>query len=145
VFSKRYKWETASECFEKEGVTIMKAQNNTILILLIVSAPVLIITQTDLFASCDQPDAPDCPCFDDSNAWDPSGAYIQDIAIQTVGTKESCACPGTDGCDWEIGPEEPFASSGKLYCEFTDMADALDANFRGTRGMVLGDDFILAS
>jgi hypothetical protein len=115
VFSKRYKWETASECFEKEGVTIMKAQNNTILILLIVSAPVLIITQTDLFASCDQPDAPDCPCFDDSNAWDPSGAYIQDIAIQTVGTKESCACPGTDGCDWEIGPEEPFASSGKPY------------------------------
>jgi hypothetical protein len=49
-----------------------------------------------------QPDAPDCPCFNAAPCpagspclwWDPeaSGDFIQDIAIATVGTQESCLC-----------------------------------------------------
>ncbi len=38
-----------------------------------------------------QPDGPDCPCFDDTGAWAPTGAFIQDIALATVGTKVSCS------------------------------------------------------
>ncbi|MHC4085331.1 MAG: hypothetical protein ACYSU5_09025 [Planctomycetota bacterium] len=73
----------------------MRIQNNTILTLVsIMFLPALIMAPTEAFAACDQPDAPDCPCFDDSNAWDPSGAFIQDVAIQTVGTKESCLSNG---------------------------------------------------
>ena len=94
----------------------MRVQNKTNLILLnIIFVAALIMTPTEVFASCYQPDAPDCPCFDDSNAWDPSGTYIQDVAIQTVGTKESCPCPGTPGCDWMIGRDDPFANGGKPY------------------------------
>jgi hypothetical protein len=46
----------------------MRVQNKTILILMsIMFLPVLIMTPTEAFAACDQPDAPDCPCFYDSN------------------------------------------------------------------------------
>lgn len=68
------------------------------------------------FAACDtEPDAPDCPCFDDTGAWNPSGAYIQDVALDTLGTKESCPCPGTTGCNWEVSPTDEFTNAGKPY------------------------------
>jgi hypothetical protein len=101
----------------KEGVRIMRVQKNIILMFLnIMFVLVLVITPTDTLAVCDnQPDGPDCPCFDDTGVWNPGGAYIQDVAIQTVGTRESCACPGTAGCDWKIGPDDPFTNAGKPY------------------------------
>jgi hypothetical protein len=37
-----------------------------------------------------EPDGPDCPCFDHTGAWDPHHVWIQDIAQDTVGTRESC-------------------------------------------------------
>lgn len=68
------------------------------------------------FAACDtEPDAPDCPCFDHTGAWNPSGAYIQDVALDTLNTRESCPCPGTTGCNWEISPTQEFANAGKPY------------------------------
>ncbi len=44
---------------------------------------------------CCQGDSPGCTnCqpngFNDGGAWDPSGSSIQEIALDTVGTKESC-------------------------------------------------------
>jgi hypothetical protein len=61
-------------------------------------------------AACDnQPDAPGCPCFVNTATWDPSGAFIQDVAHQTVGTQESCNCPGTSSCTWS------FDDGGKPY------------------------------
>lgn len=65
--------------------------------------------------SCSVPDAPDCACFDHTGAWDPSGTYIQDIALDTLGTTESCPCPGTTGCNWEISASEDFTNAGKPY------------------------------
>jgi len=55
----------------------------------------LVITPTCALAVCDhEPDGPDCPCFDNTGAWDPAGAFIQDVAIPTVGTRESCIDDG---------------------------------------------------
>jgi len=57
--------------------------------------PVLIMTPTEAFAACDyQLDEPGCLCFDSNGVWNPAGAFIQDVAIQTVGTKESCVDNG---------------------------------------------------
>lgn len=39
---------------------------------------------------CCNTDSPACDCFDNTGAWQPGGATIQDIAQTTVGTKESC-------------------------------------------------------
>lgn len=62
-------------------------------------------------AACDwEPDGPTCPCFSDAGAWDPEGLFIQDVALQTVGTEESCKCPGEPACDWA-----PLDDSGKPY------------------------------
>ncbi|MBW8041330.1 MAG: hypothetical protein FVQ85_15195 [Planctomycetes bacterium] len=73
----------------------MMVQKNTILMLVnIIFLPVLIMTPTKAFAGCDQPDAPDCGCFDDTGVWNPAGAFIQDVATQTVGTAESCVSNG---------------------------------------------------
>jgi len=73
----------------------MRVRNHTILILVnIIFMPALIMTPTEAFAACPQPDAPDCACFDDTGAWNPGGAFIQDAAIQTVGTEESCVSNG---------------------------------------------------
>ena len=61
----------------------------------------VIIPASGLSQCTDEPDAPDCPCFDNAPcpvgaycSWDPGepGDFIQDIAIATVGTKESCIC-----------------------------------------------------
>ncbi len=90
--------------------------NNLPTFILSILAAALLLTPTPIFAACDtEPDAPDCPCFDDTGAWAPTGAYIQDIALDTLNTRESCPCPGTTGCDWEIGPDDPFTNAGKPY------------------------------
>ncbi len=63
----------------------------------------LLITPASVFSQCTyEPDAPDCPCFNNAPCpigspclwWDPgaSGDIIQDIALATVGTLESCLC-----------------------------------------------------
>jgi len=72
-----------------------------------------------VFAVCDyQPDCYGCFCFDDTGAWDPGGGFIQDVAKQTLGTRESCACPGVPACDWDPDPTDPdrsFSNGGKPY------------------------------
>ena len=45
-------------------------------------------------APCYFSDSPDCLCFVDTAAWNPSGPWIQDIAMDTVGTRESCVPDG---------------------------------------------------
>jgi hypothetical protein len=65
-----------------------------------------------------QPDAPGCSCFDNTGFWDPSGGFIQDIALETNGTRESCACPGVSDCDWDPDPadaDNDFRNAGKPY------------------------------
>lgn len=44
--------------------------------------------------SCCLTDSPQCGCFDDSGAWEPAGVWIQDIALDTLGTRESCRNEG---------------------------------------------------
>jgi len=57
--------------------------------------PGFVITPAIVFSQCiHEPDGPDCPCFDDTGAWAPAGAFIQDIALQTVGTRNSCIDKG---------------------------------------------------
>ncbi len=47
---------------------------------------------------CHYGDSPSCPGFVDGGAWNPSGAWIQDIAKATLGTEECCAAQvGDDG------------------------------------------------
>ena len=74
----------------------MNIRNNSIITLLnVIFMVALIIAPTDAFAACDyEPDAPDCACFDDTGAWDPAGAFIQDVATATVGTQEDCVDDG---------------------------------------------------
>lgn len=65
----------------------------------------------DVIALCDhEPDGPDCACFNDFGAWDPGHTVIQEVALQTLGTEESCKCPGEPACDWD-----PLDNSGKPY------------------------------
>lgn len=45
-------------------------------------------------AQCYNSDSPDCGCFNDTGAWDPGGPWIQDVALDTVGTIESCLSEG---------------------------------------------------
>jgi hypothetical protein len=44
--------------------------------------------------TCCNDDSPQCACFIDLGAWDPSGTWIQDIALATLGTRESCVSNG---------------------------------------------------
>lgn len=44
--------------------------------------------------SCCLTDSPECGCFNDSGAWDPAGVWIQDVALETLGTRESCRIDG---------------------------------------------------
>lgn len=94
-----------------------------IFIALAVIACVAVAAPT-LLADCDQPDAPDCECFDDTATWDPEGIgapetwIIQDVARDTIGLRESCNCPGTLDCDWDPDPddeENDFKNAGKPY------------------------------
>ena len=41
-------------------------------------------------ATCCNGDGPGCSCFQDSGSWNPSGTWIQDVAVATLGTRESC-------------------------------------------------------
>ncbi len=45
-------------------------------------------------ASCHFSDSPDCGCFDNTATWNPTGMWIQDIALDTVGTIVSCVTDG---------------------------------------------------
>jgi len=45
-------------------------------------------------ASCTNSDGPDCSCFNNTATWNPSGTWIQDVALSTVGTVESCVSEG---------------------------------------------------
>jgi len=45
-------------------------------------------------APCYHSDSPDCGCFDNTATWTPSGPWIQDIALDTVGTIVSCVVDG---------------------------------------------------
>ncbi|UCF09458.1 MAG: hypothetical protein JSW65_05170 [Candidatus Bipolaricaulota bacterium] len=45
-------------------------------------------------APCYNSDSPDCACFDSTATWSPSGTWIQDVALDTVGTVESCVSNG---------------------------------------------------
>lgn len=73
----------------------MRVRNYTLLMLVITMfLPALIMMPTKAFAACPQPDAPDCPCFDNTGAWNPVWASIQNVAIQTVDTNESCVDNG---------------------------------------------------
>ena len=44
--------------------------------------------------TCCNDDGPGCACFHDSGSWNPSGTWIQDVALATLGTKESCVSDG---------------------------------------------------
>ena len=81
-------------------------------------------------AQCDQPDAPDCACFNGARPWDAGGPsypgtiFIQDVALDTVGVEESCNCNAADltGCTWDPDPGDPdvnFSHAGKPYYQFT--------------------------
>ena len=45
-------------------------------------------------AQCYHSDSPDCACFNSAGVWNPTGTWIQDIALATVGTVESCVSDG---------------------------------------------------
>ncbi len=93
----------------------MNAKGHFVWLLGVVFLVLFAVFAAPLLAACTEPDAPDCPCFDDTGAWAPTGAYIQDIALDTLGTRESCPCPGTAGCNWEISPDDAFSNAGKPY------------------------------
>lgn len=61
-------------------------------VLFVVAA--LVFFSFSCFDECCNTDSPACPCFDNTGAWEPTGATIQDIAQMTVGTKESCINDG---------------------------------------------------
>jgi hypothetical protein len=69
--------------------------NSIIMSLNVLWAVAFILGPSHVFAACDyEPDAPDCACFDATGAWDPVGAFIQDVATATVGTKVACVADG---------------------------------------------------
>ena len=84
-------------------------------------------------AVCDQPDAPDCACFEDTRTWDAGGPYTpyfiqeaaEDVADDPVtgedSVHESCNCPGTWGCNWDPDPSNgsDFKNAGKPYYQIT--------------------------
>jgi len=45
-------------------------------------------------APCYFSDSPDCACFNNTATWNPAGTWIQDIALDTVGTIVSCVPDG---------------------------------------------------
>jgi hypothetical protein len=59
-----------------------------------IAVAIIVCTGVLALAPCYYSDSPDCLCFDDTAAWDPTGTWIQDIALDTVGTKESCVSDG---------------------------------------------------
>ena len=99
-----------------KGVAVMTTHKLSASTLAAFALILALVCTAPLSAACStEPDAPDCSCFDDTGAWAPTGAYIQDIALDTLGTEESCPCPGTFGCNWEIAADEAFTNAGKPY------------------------------
>lgn len=60
----------------------------------IASLVIIVCASVLAFAPCYDSDSPDCACFDDTATWNPSAPWIQDIALDTVGTIESCVSDG---------------------------------------------------
>jgi len=56
----------------------------------------LIILSVSLLsvAPCYFSDSPDCVCFNSTATWNPTGTWIQDIALDTVGAIVSCVTDG---------------------------------------------------
>lgn len=73
----------------------------------------LLVQAAPALAACDVGDSPGCDCFNNTGDWDAGGSpftgdYIQEVALDTVGTRESCNAA--------IDPDEPGgADSGKPY------------------------------
>jgi len=59
-------------------------------------ACLLVILSVSLLsvAPCYFSDSPDCACFNNMATWNPTGTWIQDIALDTVGTIVSCVVDG---------------------------------------------------
>jgi len=60
----------------------------------IVSLVIIVGVGLLALAPCYNSDSPDCACFNDTATWNPSALWIQDIALDTVGTIESCVSDG---------------------------------------------------
>jgi hypothetical protein len=90
----------------------MKSCTFKALVLMVFFFPLSFTTNTAL-AICDQGDAPDCACFDDTGDWDAGGlsatGIIQEVALDTLGTRESCAT-NIDGDDLEKDTGKPYYS-----------------------------------
>lgn len=83
----------------------MKSLTRTACLVLFLS----LIWSSMLYGQCtNEPDAPDCGCFSDAGAWDPSGPNIIDIALDTLNLAESCNCEA-NWCSPKI------KNSGKPY------------------------------
>ncbi len=54
----------------------------------------LVLVAPYAWSDCCNNDSPECACFVDGGAWDPTGMTIQDVAIATLGTQESCVNEG---------------------------------------------------
>lgn len=80
----------------------MNGQENGRILFTLMGIMLTLIISVPGFSQCtDQPDAPDCACFNNAPCpvgayclWDPGepGDSIQDIALATVSTRESCLC-----------------------------------------------------
>jgi hypothetical protein len=73
----------------------MRGKMNLCIGIVIACAIGMGLWQKQVWACVNQPDAPECPCFNTlgvGGAWDPAGSMIQDIAIDTKDTYESCQC-----------------------------------------------------
>jgi len=54
----------------------------------------VVCSSVAVLAPCYNSDSPDCLCFNDTATWNPTATWIQDIALDTVGTIESCVSDG---------------------------------------------------
>ena len=66
-------------------------------ILFTILISLLVVQQSCDFSSiaCCNSDSPSCiDCFVDGGDWNPSGTWIQDVALATLGTEESCVADG---------------------------------------------------
>jgi len=60
----------------------------------LVALSIVVLAGVAAVAPCYHSDSPDCACFDNTATWSPSGPWIQDIAMDTVGTIVSCVTDG---------------------------------------------------
>jgi len=80
-------------------------------------------------APCFYLDSPDCACFNNAATWNPSGSWIQDIALDTVGTIVSCVPHGGKPFyQMRLGLDSPGSATGiammlQAYGGITGMGD----------------------